>query len=364
MSVPAAEPWAQAAGADRAPRPSPSPVAVVRAARRERTTRYRVVTTALVAVTVGLVVLTLCVGAFMVSFVDVLRVVGGADIDGATFVVWDLRLPRTVTAVCVGVAFGLSGAIFQTLVRNPLASPDIIGITAGASAAAVVAIMLFGLNPDLAAPFAFGGALVAAAIIYLLAWRGSVSGYRLVLVGIGVAAILNAVVSYALTRGDVIDANEALVWITGSLNASSWGRLPGLVWPLLALLPVVALLARPLRGLQLGDDLAAGIGVRPERSKLALIVVAVALAAIATAAAGPVAFVAFVSAPIARRLAPGSGLALVPSGLVGACVVLAADFAGAQLFGDTRLPVGIITGVIGAPFLLWLLAQSNRTGKG
>jgi len=336
----------------------------VRAARRSRGRRARVVSWSLGALVLVLFVVTLCVGTFQVSVVDAFRIIGGAQIQGATFVVWDLRLPRALTAVGVGAAFGLSGAIFQTLVRNPLASPDIIGITSGASAAAVVAITMFGLNPALAAPVAFAGALVTATLIYTLAWRGAVSGYRLVLVGIGMAAVLNAVVSYAMTRAEVTDAAEALVWLTGSLNASTWSRLPGLFLPLAVLLPAALVLARPLRGLQLGDDLAAGLGVRTERSKVVLIVVAVGLAAIATAAAGPVAFVAFVSGPIARRLARGSGLALVPAALVGASVVLAADFVGAQLLGGVRMPVGIITGVVGAPFLLWLLAQSNRTGRG
>ena len=171
------------------------------------------------------------------------------------------------------------------------------------------------------------------------------------------------VTGWALTRAEVTDASEALVWITGSLNGSTWNRLPLLWWPLLVLLPAAGMLGRRLRALQLGEDAAAGLGVRIEPSKAWLVVVAVCLAAVATAAAGPVAFVAFLAGPIARRLTGGGGLALVPSALVGSVIVMAADFAGAQLFG-TRLPVGVITGVLGAPFLLWLLATANRVGKG
>lgn len=346
------------------PAPAASAVERVRAARSRSRRRSRLVSWLLATLALVLTVVTLTLGSFDVSLPDVVRILGGADIQGATFVVWDLRLPRVLTAIGAGAAFGLSGAIFQTLVRNPLASPDIIGITAGASAAAVVAITQLGLNPGLAAPVAFGGALGAAALIYVLAWRGAVSGYRLVLVGIGVGAVLNAVTSYSLTRAEVTDVSEALVWITGSLNSATWSGVPGLLGPLVVLVPLVAVLTRSLGGLQLGDDAAAGLGVRVEPAKLGLIVVAVALAAIATAAAGPVAFVAFVSGPIARRLTGGNGLALVPSALVGACVVLAADYAGAYAFGDTRLPVGVVTGIMGAPVLLWLLARANRIGKG
>lgn len=339
------------------------PVAVVRAVRRRGRARTSVVSVVLAGVVVVLAIVTACLGGFTVAFVDVVRIIAGADIPGATFIVQEVRLPRLLTGLGAGAAFGVSGAIFQTLVRNPLASPDVIGITAGASAAAVFAITQLGMNPGHAAPVAVAGAFAAAGLIYALAWRGAVSGQRLILVGIGVAAVLNSVTGWALTRAEVTDASEALVWITGSLNGSTWNRLPLLWWPLLVLLPVAGLLGKRLRALQLGDDAAAGLGVRIEPSKAWLIAVAVCLAAVATAAAGPVAFVAFLAGPIARRLTGGGGLALVPSALVGAVIVLAADFAGAQLFG-TRLPVGVITGVLGAPFLLWLLAMANRVGRG
>ena len=338
-------------------------VATVRAVRRRGRARATTVSAALAVAVLVLAVVTACLGGFTVSFVDVLRIIGGADIPGATFIVHEVRLPRLLTGLGAGAAFGVSGAIFQTLVRNPLASPDIIGITAGASAAAVFAITQLGMNPGHAAPVAIGGAFAAAGLIYALAWRGAVSGQRLILVGIGVAAVLNSVTGWALTRAEVTDASEALVWITGSLNGSTWNRLPLLWWPLLVLLPAAGMLGRRLRALQLGEDAAAGLGVRIEPSKAWLVVVAVCLAAVATAAAGPVAFVAFLAGPIARRLTGGGGLALVPSALVGSVIVMAADFAGAQLFG-TRLPVGVITGVLGAPFLLWLLATANRVGKG
>lgn len=344
------------------PDPQDAP-ATVRAVRRRGRARGVRVAVGLGVVLLALVVVTLSLGGFTVSVADVVRIVGGAQIPGASFIVHEVRLPRLLTGLGAGAAFGVSGAIFQTLVRNPLASPDIIGITAGASAAAVVAITQAGVAPGGAAPYAVAGALAAAALVYALAWRGAVSGYRFVLVGIGVAAVLNAVTGWALTRAEVTDAAEALVWITGSLNGSTWAALPALWWPLVVLLPAAGLLGRRLRALQLGDDAAAGLGVRTEPAKAWLVLVGVGLAAVATAAAGPVAFVAFLSGPIARRLTGGGGLALVPAALVGAVIVAAADFAGAQLFG-ARLPVGVVTGVLGAPFLLWLLATANRVGRG
>lgn len=212
-------------------------VATVRAVRRRGRARATSVAAGLSVVLLALAVVTACLGGFTVSFVDVVRIIGGADIPGATFIVHEVRLPRLLTGLGAGAAFGVSGAIFQTLVRNPLASPDIIGITAGASAAAVFAITQLGLNPGHAAPFAIGGAFAAAALIYGLAWRGAVSGQRLILVGIGIAAVLGSVTSWSLTRAEVTDASEALVWITGSLNGSTWSRLPLLWWPLLVLLP-------------------------------------------------------------------------------------------------------------------------------
>lgn len=334
----------------------------VRAERRSRARRARLVGGSLAVLALALFTVHLTTGTFVVPVGDVLRILTGEQLPGATFVVWDLRLPRALTGLAVGAALAMSGSIFQTLVRNPLASPDVIGITAGASAAAVTAIALLGVNAALVAPIAFCGALTAALVIYGLAWRGGVSPYRLVLVGIGMAAILNAVVAYAMTRAQITDAADALVWITGSLNLSTWSRLPGLVLPMLVLVPLALRLGVPLRGLQLGDETATGLGVRTETTKLALVVVGVALAAVAVAAAGPVASVALVSGPIARRLCRSPGLLLVPAALVGACVVLGADLVAAQLL-TARMPVGVVTGVLGAPFLLWLLMRSNRTGK-
>ncbi|MHA7208487.1 FecCD family ABC transporter permease [Arthrobacter sp. MDT1-65] len=307
--------------------------------------------------------MNILLGSYTVTVPDFLRILGGADIPGASFIVLENKLPRAVIGLLIGVAFGIAGAVFQTMLRNPLASPDIIGISYGASAAAVTAIVLFGAAGAAVSVSALLGALLVAAAIYLVSRRGGVAGYRLILVGIGFAAVLHALVSFLLTRTDLRTASEAVLWLGGSLNSSTWDRVTVLVAALVVLLPAVAVLSRSLRGLELGDDAAAGLGVRVEASRLGLLSTAVALAAVATAAAGPVASVAFLSGPIARRLL-GNRTSLTMAALVGAVIVLAADFVAANLVPGTSLPVGVVTGALGAPFLLWLLATANRSGQG
>ena len=280
------------------------------------------------------------------------------------FIVREVRLPRALTAVLVGAAFGLSGAIFQSLARNALASPDIIGVTAGASAAAVFAIVFLGASYAVVSAVAFIGALITAGVVYVLAFkRRGMSPYRLVLIGIGIAAVLTAVTEYSLTRAEIFEAQRATIWLTGSLNGRGWEQVRMLTAAIAVLFPLLLLLARPLRILQLGDNTARGLGVRVEPARAGLVVVGVALAAFATAAAGPVAFVAFVGAPIARRLTRSS-LTIVPAGLAGALLVLASDLIARRVFAPTELPVGVITGLIGGPYLLWLLARANRVGRG
>lgn len=314
---------------------------------------------ALVAVLFAVNVL---LGSYTVTIPDFFRILGGADIPGATFIVLESKLPRAVVGVLIGAAFGMAGAVFQTMLRNPLASPDIIGISYGASAAAVTAIVLFGAAGAAVSVSALVGALIVAAAIYLVSRRGGVAGYRLILVGIGFAAVMHALVSFLITRTDLRTASEAVLWLGGSLNSSNWDRVSVLVGFLLVLLPAITVLSRSLHGLELGDDTASGLGLRVEAARLGLMVTAVALAAVATAAAGPVASVAFLSGPIARRLL-GNRPSLIMAALVGCVIVLAADFVAANLT-PTPLPVGIVTGALGAPFLLWLLATANRSGQG
>lgn len=334
--------------------------------------------TALLAVAVVLLfAVYVLLGSYTVTIPDFFRIVaahltGGQKIPGASFIVMENKLPRAVIGTMIGVAFGLAGGLFQTMLRNPLASPDVIGISYGASAAAVTAIVVFGASGAAVSGAALAGALGVAAIIYAISRRGSLgsgggnsgnaAGNRLILAGVGIAAALHAVVNFLMTRADIRTAADALVWLNGSLNSANWDRAVMLSLALLVLIPAVITLAGPLRILELGDDAAAGLGIRVGFTRLAVVVTAVALAAVGTAAAGPVAFVAFLSGPIARRV---TGKASLPaSGLVGALIVLAADYFAANLapllLGGTVLPVGVITGALGAPFLLWLLVTANR----
>jgi iron complex transport system permease protein len=333
-------------------------------ARRRPTRRptRRVVIGVLVALVLALVWLSLTIDSAL-SVPDLLRTLAGQGASGENFVVFRLRLPRLVLGMEVGAAFALAGALFQTVLRNPLASPDILGISGGASLAAASAILLGALSGVAVSLAALGGAVGVAVAIYALAWRSGVSGYRFVLVGVGIAFMVNAGLGYLISRANVNDVREALVWMVGSLGTPPWAHVAVLAAALVVLAPGVALLAPRLRVLQLGDDTAGGLGVRVEMTRLAVLAVAVALAAAATAFAGPVVFVAFVCAPVARRLLPTAGLALVPSALVGVALVLAADLAGQHLLG-VQVPVGIVTGVLGAPYLLWLLATANREGRG
>ncbi|HEV7345586.1 MAG TPA: iron chelate uptake ABC transporter family permease subunit [Devosia sp.] len=279
------------------------------------------------------------------------------------FIVLNVRLPRATLAVLTGISFALSGIIFQTLLRNPLASPDIIGISHGASASAVFCIIVLGLSGLAVSLGALLGAVLTALVIYALSWRGGVTPYRVVLIGIGVAAMMSAVMSYLFTRARLFEVQQAIGWLIGSLNASGSDDVLAMSVALALLLPVTILLVRALDALQLGDETAIALGARVEWVRLGLIVVAVAYAAFATAAVGPVTFVAFVAGPIARNLLAGSGKGLLQAALVGALVMLGSDLVAQHALPTVQMPVGVVTGVFGAGFLLWLLVASNRAGK-
>ncbi|GIG37688.1 FecCD family ABC transporter permease [Cellulomonas pakistanensis] len=333
----------------------------VRAGRVGRLRRRRRAIAVLVVLVVVVLLASLMVGRTFYPPADVLRVVLGQDVPGASFTVGRLRLPRAVLAVVAGVCFGLGGVTFQTMLRNPLASPDIIGISTGASAAAAVGIVFLGLGGAQVALFAITAGLAVAALVYVLSFRQGVLGTRLVLIGIGVAAMMESVTSYALSKAPRWELQETMRWLTGSLNGTGWGAVVPVLLALLVLGPVLLAQARNLSQLQLGDDTASALGVRVERTRILLIGAAVGLIAFATAAAGPIAFVAFLSGPIAARVVGPRGSMLVPSALVGALLVLVADLAGQYAFG-ARYPVGVVTGALGAPFLIYLITRTNRTG--
>ncbi|MGW5414099.1 FecCD family ABC transporter permease [Actinomadura geliboluensis] len=341
--------------------PAPAAVRAVASGRRRRAARRRALVGTLAALVVAGFAVTLMVGQTFYPPGDVLRVVLGEQVPGASFTVGRLRLPRAVLAVAAGFAFGLGGVTFQTLLRNPLASPDIIGISAGASAAASIAIVVFSLGGTRVSVFAIVSALGVALLMYVLAFRDGVVGTRLILIGIGVAAMGDAVTSYVLSRAGEWDLQEATRWLTGSLNGTTWEQVVPTVAALAVLTPALLFLARDLSALRLGDDTASALGVRVERTRVAVIIAATGLIAFATAAAGPIAFVAFLSGPIAARLIGTGGSLLLPAGLVGALLVLTGDFIGQFAF-DTRYPVGVVTGVLGAPYLVYLIVRTHRAG--
>jgi iron complex transport system permease protein len=346
---------------DASARPESSTLVTVARGRAHRAARRRNVMIAL-AVLIGLMYVTsLMVGQTFYPPADVIGVILGQDVPGAGFTVGRLRLPRATLAVLAGLCFGMGGVTFQTMLRNPLASPDIIGISSGASAAAAFAIVTLSLGSTAVSVIAIVAGLGVAMLVYALSFKGGVLGTRLILIGIGIAAMLDSVTAYVLSRAAMWDLQEAMRWLTGSLNGVSWAQTLPVLVALVVLTPVLLGQSRNLSMSQLGDDTASALGVRVEPSRVILIIAAVGLIAFATAAAGPIAFVAFLSGPIAARIVgPGVSL-LVPAALVGALLVLVGDFLGQYAFG-TRLPVGVITGVLGAPYLIYLIIRTNRAG--
>ncbi|WP_228528172.1 FecCD family ABC transporter permease [Microbacterium sp. UFMG61] len=336
-------------------------VAAVIAGRRARHRRHAVATIVLGVLLLALFTVALMIGNTFYSIDEVIRVILGETVPGASFTVGELRLPRAVLAILTGLAFGMAGVTFQTLLRNPLASPDIIGLSNGAGAAAVIGIVVLSLNGPVVSLFALGGALLTAAVIYLLSIKNGFAGTRLILIGIGVAAMLQSVTSYILSRAASWDIQTAMQWLTGSLNNASWERVVPLAIAAAVIVPLMLSQGRALGAMQLGDDSASGLGVRVNLTRVLFIVGAVALLAFATAATGPIAFVAFMAGPVAARITgPGANL-LVPSAFVGAVLVLASDLIGQFALGE-RYPVGVITGVLGAPYLIYLLIRTNRSG--
>ncbi|MFF7380059.1 FecCD family ABC transporter permease [Streptomyces massasporeus] len=302
-------------------------------------------------------------GDFPIPAADVLRTLVGEGNPGQEFIVNELRLPRVLVGLLVGASLGLGGALFQAISRNPLGSPDVLGLGQGATAGALAVIVLTSGSANQVAVGALVGGLVTGLAIYVLAWKRGVHGYRLVLVGIGVSAIVTAVNGYLLTKSDIVDASRAVVWMTGSLDGRDWDQ----VWPLLALtavlVPLVLVNARGLRMMEMGDDVSYALGVRVERVRLLLMVAAVLLTASATAAAGPVSFVALTAPQLARRLTRSPGPNLLPSLCMGATLLVVADWVSQRAFGAEQLPVGVVTGVLGGVYLLWLLVSERRAGR-
>ena len=336
-------------------------VTLLRSGRKSRRRRCIFVDTILAVMIVVLAAAMLLLGNTIYSPEEVVRVFMGERIPGAHFSIISLRFPRMLAAILAGLAFGSAGAVFQTMLRNPLASPDIIGISAGSSVAAVVCIIIFRLSGMAVSVVAVAFGMAVALLIYALSRGKESAGGRLILIGIGIGAFMNAVVSYVLLKAPQYDVPAAYRWLTGSLNAMRLGDVLPLAIIVVIVLPLVLMMAHKLKAVELGDAMATALGVRVEKIRLFLVLGAVALVAFATSTTGPIAFVAFLSGPIAARLV-GAGMPyILPAALLGAALVLGADLVGQFAF-DTKFPVGVITGILGAPYLLFLLIRLNRSG--
>ncbi|TDD37069.1 iron ABC transporter permease [Nonomuraea terrae] len=332
--------------------------------------RLRSVTVALTGLVLLalLMVLSMRIGDIDMSLAEV--VAGTFDVNSpAHFVIMELRLPRALTGALVGAALALSGAIIQSIARNPLASPEILGVTTGASVAVVAGVVasgsvnsgVSGLLATLGIPaLALLGGLLGAAVVYGLAWRRGLDGYRLVLVGIGVAAVFTNVKFWLLTIGDVNDTGRAMVWISGSLNGRGWEHVTPTALALAVLVPVTLLGTRSLDALRFGDDTVTALGVRMNLARALMILAAVLLAAVATASAGPIAFVALAAPQIALRLARSGQPPLLCSAVIGAVLTTGADLIARTAFSPIELPVGIVTAVLGAPYLIHLIWRSRK----
>jgi iron complex transport system permease protein len=278
------------------------------------------------------------------------------------FIVNTLRLPRMLVAAMVGVALGLSGAILQGLTRNPLADPGIIGISAGAGVVAVVLIVVVKDVPAGVIPLAaFGGAALTAALIYLLAWRRGDSPIRLILVGIGLSAIFGALTTLLITFGDIYDVQRALIWLSGSVYGRSWSEFWSLLPWVAVFAPLALLLARPLNALNLGEEVARGLGSPVVFHRGLLLATAVALAGSTVAAAGTIGFVGLMAPHLARRLVGPDHTGTLPTaGVLGGLIVVAADLVGRTIVAPIELPCGLITAGIGAPFFMYLLWRQRK----
>ncbi|SEC03872.1 FecCD family ABC transporter permease [Arthrobacter woluwensis] len=282
------------------------------------------------------------------------------DAATADRLVFEWRAARALGAVLFGVSLGISGAIFQTLTRNPLGSPDIIGLNAGAYTGVVGVILLGGSGFAATAAGALGGGLLAAACVYLLAFRQGIHGFRLIIVGIAVGAILSALTSWFSVKADLDVALRAAIWGAGSLFGLTWEPLGAAAAAALLLLAALVPAARMLPQFALGDEAAASLGLRVERAKALLVLLGVGFTALVTAVAGPISFIALAAPQIARRLVGGGdGAGLAASGLVGGVLLAGADLAAQYLLPGIKLPVGAITVVIGGGYLLWLLFRES-----
>ncbi|MEV6276091.1 iron chelate uptake ABC transporter family permease subunit [Nocardia sp. NPDC051832] len=314
----------------------------------------------LMAVSAVVAVLALGTGEYQLSPMTVLRTVFGDSTRLAEFVVMNLRMPRVLLALLLGAALGASGAIFQSLTRNPLGSPDVIGFNTGAYTGALVVMLSFGGGYQQTAFGALIGGIITAAIIYALSYKGGMQGFRLIIAGIAISTMLQSANVWLLLKLDVNTATAAVAWGSGSLSGLDWSQVMPVVIALLVLLPGVLWLAYRMPLLELGDDTAQALGLRLESTRLMAVLVGVALTAVATAAAGPVAFLSLAAPQLARRLTRSATVAPVPAAAMGALLLVLSDLIAQRAFAPTQLPVGVVTVSVGGAYFVWLLAREAR----
>jgi iron complex transport system permease protein len=325
--------------------------------------RVPLVLLTLALLTLAAMIISVGQGEYAISPVDVLKTVFGLETDNADygFIIYTLRLPRTLTAWLVGMGLAIAGTIIQSITRNPLAAPGIIGINSGAALAAVTLIVVFPNLPTAILPLAaFGGALGVAGLVYVLAWQGGSAPVRLVLVGVGFNLIASALTNLMITFGNINNVSQALVWLAGSVYGRSWEQVIALL-PWIIIFSFVAwILSKELNALNLGDDFAQGLGVQVEWRRGILILASTALAGATVATAGTISFVGLIAPHVARQWVGNVHQGLLPTAaLMGGCLVVCADVLGRLLFAPVELPCGIITAIIGAPYFLYLLMQKR-----
>ena len=328
-----------------------------------RQRRYRHVVGLLAICVLALACFMMIYGNTVYSPKEVLDALFSSDSKGAAFTIKTLRLPRMLCGILCGMAFGMAGNTFQKMLGNPLASPDIIGVTSGASVAAVFGILILKLNGNIVSAMAVVSGLAVAALIYVISCGNGFSNSRLILTGIGMQAFLNALISWMLLKASEYDVASALRWLSGSLNNVSIGEVPRLAAAVAFGSVTILALNRHLEILQLGEAYSIVLGVRLRRTRLLLILAAILLIAFATAVTGPVASIAFLSGPIASKLTKSGQNNMMAAALTGAVLVMASDMIGQYAF-VSRYPVGVITGILGAPYLILLLFRMNQKGEG
>lgn len=314
----------------------------------------------LVLMSLAVAIVSLQSGAVTLDFSQVFNALTGSAPRNITMVVTEWRLPRVAMALLVGAALGISGAIFQSLMRNPLGSPDVMGFNTGAWSGVLVAMVLFGQHLTAITLAAMAGGILTSLIVWALAWRDGIETFRLIIIGIGMRAMLMAFNTWLLLQASLETSLSAGLWFAGSLNGLTWAKtLPAA--PLIMLMFICALLlVKRMRLLEMGDDSACALGVSVERSRLMLMLVAVVLTAAATAIAGPISFIALVAPHIARRLSGTARWGLTQSALCGSLLLLAADLCAQRLFMPYQLPVGVVTVSLGGIYLIVLLVQESR----